>query len=452
MEPGPQRRLLARRPATPVSAADHGSDLRLRGGQRRGAGTRTEFASQLDAARARGAQVEPRLRPRPAGVPQARQPQGARLPEGTGRRDHPVRRQPRPHRAAGGARPAPVQGTRPGRTVRPRGVSADRRAALSAHAARFRFLLVPPLQGRRGAALARGAPGAGGPAGARAVRRLDELLPRPGRALAHRHGRQDAPAARGKGSPGLHRAAALVRRQGRAGEARAARRPPRLGAQPAPVDARAVRARVRRRDDARAGAGVGTLLPAAGAGLGRRPRGRAGARALAGDHRQGAPAGERRHAERRLRRRGILPGAGRGDRPGRRGRDGARAAALHRDRRVRRNRRRRRGAACGRRAACAELQHRGGARRTPVPQGLPPPAPRHQPRIRGRPLSHRCRRVPALRAGRRSARLHRRRRFGHGARAAAGLRLERGRRLDLHARIPRSSFRGRARYRRRRGR
>ena len=55
MESGPQRRLLARRPAAPVPAADHGSDLRLRGGQRRGAGARPFVAAQLDEAHARGA-------------------------------------------------------------------------------------------------------------------------------------------------------------------------------------------------------------------------------------------------------------------------------------------------------------------------------------------------------------------------------------------------------------
>ena len=53
VEPRSQRRLLARRPAAAVSAADHGSDLRLRGGQRRGADTRPLLAAQLDEAHAR---------------------------------------------------------------------------------------------------------------------------------------------------------------------------------------------------------------------------------------------------------------------------------------------------------------------------------------------------------------------------------------------------------------
>ena len=56
---------------------------------------------------------------------------------------------------------------------------------------------------------------------ARAVRRLDELLPRPRRAVAHRHGREDARAARDRDAAALHRGAALVRGQGQADRARA---------------------------------------------------------------------------------------------------------------------------------------------------------------------------------------------------------------------------------------
>ena len=48
--------LLASRSAAVVSAADHGPDLRLRGGQRRGADTRSLFAAQLDEAHAAGPQ------------------------------------------------------------------------------------------------------------------------------------------------------------------------------------------------------------------------------------------------------------------------------------------------------------------------------------------------------------------------------------------------------------
>ncbi len=50
MEPGPQRRLLARRPAAAVPAADHGPGIRLPGGERGGADARPLFAPQLDEA------------------------------------------------------------------------------------------------------------------------------------------------------------------------------------------------------------------------------------------------------------------------------------------------------------------------------------------------------------------------------------------------------------------
>ncbi len=63
---GAQRRLLARRSAAALPAADHGSDLRLRGGQRRGAAARAGVAAQLDAPHAGGAQGVPRVRPRHA--------------------------------------------------------------------------------------------------------------------------------------------------------------------------------------------------------------------------------------------------------------------------------------------------------------------------------------------------------------------------------------------------
>ena len=65
----------------------------------------------------------------------------------------------------------------------------------------------------------------------------------------------------------------------------------------------------RRRD----GRGQADLLPAARAGLGRRRRG-ARAQPRAGDAGAGAPAGGRGRAGRRVRRRSLLPRAGRGDR------------------------------------------------------------------------------------------------------------------------------------------
>ena len=96
VEPGPQRRLLARRPAAPVPAADHGCRLRLPGGQRRGAVARAVVAAQLDAAHAGGAQGSTSAFGRGTlRVPEARQPQDPRLPARVRRRVDPVRRQPR---------------------------------------------------------------------------------------------------------------------------------------------------------------------------------------------------------------------------------------------------------------------------------------------------------------------------------------------------------------------
>ena len=51
-------------------------------------------------------------------------------------------------------------------------------------------------------------------AGVRAVRRLEHAVPRPCRALAHRHGGQGAGAVRERHLAALHRRAALVRHQG----------------------------------------------------------------------------------------------------------------------------------------------------------------------------------------------------------------------------------------------
>ncbi len=56
------RRLLARRAGAPRAAADHGRDLRLPGGERGGAGERSAFTSELDAADACGQEAPPRLR------------------------------------------------------------------------------------------------------------------------------------------------------------------------------------------------------------------------------------------------------------------------------------------------------------------------------------------------------------------------------------------------------
>ncbi len=101
MESRPQCRLLALRSAAPVSAADHGSDLRLRSGERRGAAARSGIAPQLDEAHARGAQAKPCVRPRQPVVPASRQPQGAGLPPRAEGRGDPLRRQSIPGRSTG---------------------------------------------------------------------------------------------------------------------------------------------------------------------------------------------------------------------------------------------------------------------------------------------------------------------------------------------------------------
>ena len=81
VEPGSQRRLLARRPAAPVPAADHGPDLRLRGGQRRGAvRAARRRCSTGRSASSRARKAHPAFGARHAALPAAGQPQGARLP------------------------------------------------------------------------------------------------------------------------------------------------------------------------------------------------------------------------------------------------------------------------------------------------------------------------------------------------------------------------------------
>ena len=75
----PQRRVLARRSGGPVSAADHGPGLRVRGGQCRGADALAGVAAELDQAADRGAPHAPRVRARHAALPVPEQPQGHRL-------------------------------------------------------------------------------------------------------------------------------------------------------------------------------------------------------------------------------------------------------------------------------------------------------------------------------------------------------------------------------------
>ncbi len=187
-------------------------------------------AAQLDAAHAGGAQGEPGLRPRQADLPQARQPQDPRLPARVRRRDDPVRRQPRPLGAAGGARPGALSRPRAGGDDGPHRLPADRRAALPADPARLRLLLVPPRRGRRRAALARGAPGAArtcrcwccstaGPA-------FSATASCPGASAWPRRLRAQFET---ETLPRYIADAALVRRQGRADQARAPRATGRCG-------------------------------------------------------------------------------------------------------------------------------------------------------------------------------------------------------------------------------
>src|SRR5690606_28673082 len=146
-----------------VPAADHGPDLRLRGGQRRGAGARSVVAAELDAQDARGAPLEPYVRAGAAVVPLAGKPQDPRLParvrRGRRARGGPVRGQPLALGTTGRTEPVAVPRARVGRDDRANAVPPDRRSALSADAGGARLLLVPPGARRRCAVLARRAPG-----------------------------------------------------------------------------------------------------------------------------------------------------------------------------------------------------------------------------------------------------------------------------------------------------
>ena len=100
----PQRRLLARRSRAAVSAADHGRDLRLRCGQRRGAAARPVVPAELDEAADRGAPGASGVRPRHAAPALSAQPQDPGLSARARGRQHPVRGQPGALRAGGRAR------------------------------------------------------------------------------------------------------------------------------------------------------------------------------------------------------------------------------------------------------------------------------------------------------------------------------------------------------------
>ena len=261
MDAGPQRRLLTRRSAAPVSAADHGPGIWLRGGQRRSPDPRPVLAAQLDETHACGAQDQPGVRARQADIPPSRQPQGARVFARARRRSHPVRGEPRPLGAARRARPRALSRTGASRAAGPHAFPADRRAPVHADAARAQLLLVPSRDRRAGAQVARGAPDTGRPAHPHPLRRLDELLPRPRRALAHRHGGKNTGAARGAGAAPVPAIAALVRGQGRSDQRRAPDRSPLVGNPGRQMDVRAVQHRGQRR--------AGDLLHTARARVGR---------------------------------------------------------------------------------------------------------------------------------------------------------------------------------------
>ena len=217
-----------------------------------------------------------------------------------------------------------------------------------------------------GAELARRAPRARRPADPHPLRRLDELLPRPRRAVAHRHGGEDARAAR---RATCCRATCRSQRwyaaKGEPIKARAALRSRAVGSGRRRVDDRDSSAPKARAEAAR-------LLRAARARVGRHRR-RAHARARAGHGRARAAAGERRRAGRRVRRRALLPRARGGDRARRRGRRPRAARCASR-------RRGRIAELAGRDVAALPVEHparRRAAtrsstlRRAPVPQGLP---------------------------------------------------------------------------------
>ena len=145
----PQWRLLARRSGRAGAAADHGSALRLRGGQCRGADARPAFAAATGcgacwrsaaAIAAFGRGTLRFLYPKNRKVL-------AYLREYDGR-DDPLRRQPLAHAAGGRARSVGVRRPRAGRARRRLAVPADRPAHLSAHAAALRLLLVRPRRRR----------------------------------------------------------------------------------------------------------------------------------------------------------------------------------------------------------------------------------------------------------------------------------------------------------------
>ncbi len=250
-------------------------------------------AAQLDTPAAGGALGVQRVRSRHAHVPEAGKPEDPRVPARVRGSAHPVRREPRALRAAGGARSRQVQGTGTCRADGAHGVSADRRSAVPADAGGPRLPLVPAAGGGGRPRMARGANPARGAADTGAVRRLGESLPGSRRAVAHRDVGESSHAAGARGAAGVRRAQPVVCGEGRAGEARGAGRSRRM--EPLRPEL-ACHARSGRARDGRGR----NVFPAADAGVGR-PRRRTDACARAVRRGEGAPAGAGGTARRCLR-------------------------------------------------------------------------------------------------------------------------------------------------------
>ena len=163
-------------------------------------------AAQLDAPHARGAQGASRVRPRHAHVPAARQPQDPRLPaRATATRSCCASRTSRAPRSRSSSTSSRFKGRVPvellGRTPFPPIGELPYLLTLPGHG----FLWFRLATGEDAAGVARGAAAARRPAGAGAVRRLGEPVPRPRRAVAHRDGGEGPHAARARGAAGVHR-------------------------------------------------------------------------------------------------------------------------------------------------------------------------------------------------------------------------------------------------------
>src|SRR5947199_3394971 len=138
----PPWRLLESRYGDALPAADHGSGLRLRGGQCRGAEPLALVAAQLDQAPDRGAPVAPRIWAWRPTVPLPSEPQGHRLSARVARRNDPVRRQPVALGPGGRARSRRIPRPAGHRGAGAQRVPAGRRAALPADPAAAQLLLV----------------------------------------------------------------------------------------------------------------------------------------------------------------------------------------------------------------------------------------------------------------------------------------------------------------------